>query len=77
MVDKAEQLLLDMGLKQVRVRIHKDMARIEVMPNDIEKIVQKENREKISRAFKEYGFSYVTLDLDGYRQGSMNNFKDI
>ena len=74
MVDKAEQLLLDMGLRQVRVRIHGDIARIEVEPQEIEKIAQKENREKISQAFKEYGFSYVTLDLDGYRMGSMNKF---
>ena len=74
MVDKAEQLLLDMGLKQVRVRIHKDIARIEVEPSEIENVVKKENREKISKAFKEYGFSYVTLDLDGYRTGSMNKF---
>ena len=74
MVDKAEQLLLDMGLKQVRVRIHNNMARIEVMPEDIMEIAKKENREKISKEFKEYGFSYVTLDLDGYRMGSMNNF---
>ena len=74
MVDKAEQLLLDMGLKQVRVRIHNNIARIEVMPEDIMEIAKKENREKISKEFKEYGFSYVTLDLDGYRMGSMNNF---
>ena len=55
MVDKAEQLLLDMGLKQVRVRIHNNMARIEVMPEDIMEIAKKENREKISKEFKEYG----------------------
>ena len=74
-VDKAEQLLLDMGLKQVRVRIHgEDMARIEIEPNEIEKIAQKENREKIIKFFKEYGFSYITLDLEGYRMGSMNKF---
>ena len=71
-VDKAEQLLLDMGFKQVRVRIHKDIARIEVMPEDIEKMAKKESREKISKALKEYGFAYVTLDLEGYRTGSMN-----
>lgn len=74
MVDKAEQLLLDMGLKQVRVRIHGKLARIEVEPQEIEKIAKEENRVKISKAFKEYGFSYVTLDLEGYRTGSMNNF---
>ncbi len=76
MVDKAEQFLLDMGLRQVRVRIHKDIARIEVIPEDIAKMAQKENREKIVNALKEYGFSYVTLDLEGYRTGSMNLFKE-
>ena len=72
MVDKAEQLLLDMGFTQVRVRIHGSMARIEVEPDEISRVVEKENREKISTAFKEFGFSYVTLDLLGYRTGSMN-----
>ena len=50
------------------------MSEIDVMPNCIELIAKEENREKISKAFKEYGFSYVTLDLEGYRMGSMNNF---
>lgn len=72
MVDRAEQLLLDMGFRQVRVRIHGDMARIEVEPSEIERIAEKTNREKIAAAFKQYGFSYVTLDLIGYRTGSMN-----
>lgn len=75
MVDKAEQLLLDMGLKQVRVRIHGNMARIEVLPTEIEKIAKEENRKKISEEFKKYGFTYVTLDLEGYRMGSMNKFE--
>ena len=72
MVDKAEQLLLDMGFKQVRVRIHDKTARIEVMPYDIERIAMKENRELIVTEFKKYGFAYVSLDLQGYRTGSMN-----
>lgn len=72
MVDKAEQLLLDMGFKQFRVRIHENIARIEVLPEDVEKIAKKENRDIISKEFKKYGFSYVTLDLEGYRTGSMN-----
>lgn len=72
MVDKAEQLLLDMGFRQVRVRIHGNIARIEVEPGEISRIAEKENRERIAAAFKEYGFSYVTLDLTGYRTGSMN-----
>ena len=72
MVDKAEQLLLDMGFKQVRVRIHKDIARIEVLPVDISKIAEEENRKKIADEFRKIGFLYVTLDLEGYKTGSMN-----
>lgn len=70
MVDKAEQLLLDLGFYQVRVRIHGLMARIEVMPDEFEKIIK--NRDVIYNELKEYGFSYVTMDLRGYRTGSMN-----
>lgn len=72
MVDKAEQLLLDMGFRQVRVRIHGNIARIEVETDEIARIAERENRERISAALKDYGFSYVTLDLAGYRTGSMN-----
>ena len=70
MVDKAEQLLLDLGFHQVRVRIHEMMARIEVEPGEFSKVP--ENREKITKEFKTYGFTYVTMDLTGYRTGSMN-----
>lgn len=70
MVDKAEQLLLDLGFYQVRVRIHGNIARIEVMPEEFEKILA--NREEIAVKFKQYGFTYVTMDLTGYRTGSMN-----
>lgn len=70
MVDKAEQLLLDLGFHQLRVRIHGTIARIEVLPDEFEKLLQ--NRTQIVTAFKGYGFSYVTMDLQGYRTGSMN-----
>ena len=70
MVDKAEQLLLDLGFHQLRVRIHGTIARIEVLPDEFEKLLQ--NRTQIVTAFKDYGFSYVTMDLQGYRTGSMN-----
>lgn len=72
MVDKAEQLLLDMGFHQVRVRIHGMMARIEIEPAQFPKLMDDENRRYIAEKFKEYGFTYVTLDLMGYRMGSMN-----
>ena len=76
MVDKAEQLLLDMGFHQVRVRIHGNIARIEVLPDEITKIVEEGNRTKIANQLKSYGFDYVTLDLLGYRTGSMNETLD-
>jgi uncharacterized protein len=72
MVDRAEQLLLDMGFHQIRVRIHDRLARIEVMPEEFEKLIEKDNRERIVRELKSYGFTYVSMDLSGYRMGSMN-----
>ena len=71
-VEKAEQWLLDSGmeLKQLRVRSHGDMARIEVPPGDIPRLAARAG--EIAAAFKEFGFAYVTLDLRGYRTGSMN-----
>ena len=70
MVDRAEQLLLDLGFHQVRVRIHGQLARIETDPAEFEKLLSE--REKVTSAFRDYGFSYVTMDLTGYRTGSMN-----
>lgn len=72
MVDKAEQLLLDLGFTQVRVRFHKDIARIEINQDQFEKILDTEIREKIYKEFKNIGFMYTTLDLKGYRTGSLN-----
>lgn len=71
MVDKAEQLLLDLGFHQVRVRIHDgNLARIEVDESDLGKVL--EHRKEISEKFKSYGFTYVSMDLTGYKTGSMN-----
>ena len=70
MVEKAEQLLLDYGFHQLRVRIHGKLARIEVMPEEFEKLLAV--REEVTAKFKSYGFTYVTMDLLGYRMGSMN-----
>lgn len=72
MADRAEQLLLDMGFKQLRVRIHGNMARIEVLPDEFIKLTEEKNRIKIVNELKSYGFTYVTMDLKGYRTGSMN-----
>ena len=71
-VEKAEQWLLDagLGLTQLRVRSHGDMARIEVPLGDIPRLAAR--AVEIAAAFKDFGFAYVTLDLRGYRTGSMN-----
>jgi uncharacterized protein len=72
MVDKAEKFLLDMGLKQVRVRHHGGLARIETDEAGFLILVDGENRKRIYERIKGYGFTYVSVDLLGYRVGSMN-----
>ncbi|MDR1350129.1 MAG: ATP-dependent sacrificial sulfur transferase LarE [Zoogloeaceae bacterium] len=72
MIDHAEQFLLDLGLKQVRVRLHGTLARIETDGEGMERLMAAANRESVYKALKEYGFTYVSLDLLGYRTGSMN-----
>lgn len=73
MVEKAEQLLLDYGFRQVRVRIHGNLARIEVLPEQFDKLMEEKVRADVVAKLKEYGFLYVTMDLAGYRMGSMND----
>lgn len=77
MVDQAEQLLLDLGFSQVRVRIHGTIARIELLPQEFPKLMEEATREQVNQAFRSYGFSYVALDLQGYRTGSMNETLDL
>lgn len=77
MVDKAEQLLLDMGFHQLRVRIHGDLARIELIPEEFPKFMEEATRNTVYDKFKEYGFTYVALDIKGYRTGSMNETLNV
>lgn len=72
MVDKAEQLLLDLGFHQLRVRIHGKMARIELEPSEFGRFMEEPVRTRVYQELKALGFTYVTLDLGGYRTGSMN-----
>lgn len=72
MVDQAEQLLLDLGFHQVRVRIHGMIARIEIDPGEFEKLMAEDVRKTVCVKLRALGFTYVTLDLLGYRTGSMN-----
>ncbi len=69
-IEAAEEALQDQGFSQVRVRVHGDVARIEVPPDELERLVAM--RDGVTAAFREIGFSYVALDLAGYRSGSMD-----
>jgi uncharacterized protein len=70
-LDGCERLLRELGFRQFRVRHHDTVARIEVEPADLLRVV--EHRERINARFKELGYTYVTLDLEGYRSGKMND----
>jgi uncharacterized protein len=69
-VDRAEDLLVGLGLGQLRVRHHGDTARIEVEPVDFARVI--ESREVVVDGLQRLGYRYVTLDLAGFRSGSMN-----
>ena len=71
-IDKAEDYLKSLGLITLRVRHHGDTARIEVPPQDIPKITEESARKKIVEKFKQIGFKYISLDLQGFRSGSLN-----
>ncbi len=70
MVDRAERFLIKRGFRQVRVRIHDRLARIEVEPQDLDRLMA--IRAELIERFQLLGFQYITLDLQGYRTGSMN-----
>lgn len=69
-VEKSEEYIKKLGFRQVRVRTHEDIARIEVEPDEIIKIVEK--KDKITYKLLSFGYKFVTLDLIGYKSGSMN-----
>ena len=72
MIDRAEQFLIERGFFEERVRMHGNIARIEVPSADIPRLASDEVREAVYDEFKKLGFLFVTLDLKGYRTGSMN-----
>ena len=69
-IEEGEKFLISLGFKIVRIREHEEIARIEVDKQKIEKLVKM--REKIAKKLKTLGYKYITVDLDGYRSGSMN-----
>ncbi len=71
-IDESEQLLFSLGFKQVRVRHHGNLARIEVAPGEMDKLLTQDVREAVCDGIKKAGFTYITVDIQGYRTGSMN-----
>lgn len=74
-IEEAEKFLSNLGLDQLRVRYHNEIARIEVPKENFSKILKQS--KKITKKFKEIGFNYVTIDLEGYRTGSLNEVLKI
>ena len=72
MIEKAENIFFDKGYPGTRVRVHDDIARIECLPGSMEKIIYDPEREQIVMELKKTGFRYISLDLEGYRTGSLN-----
>ena len=71
-VEKGEEALHELGFRQVRVRHHENLVRIEIAPEELPRALTPEMARKFVDIFKPLGFSFVTLDLEGYRQGSLN-----
>jgi uncharacterized protein len=71
-VDRGEEILREMGFREFRVRHHDNLVRLEIAPAELDRALQKEIVEALALRFRELGFKYVTLDLQGYRSGSMN-----
>ena len=71
-IAKAEEFLHDLGIRQLRVRHHDTVARIEVEPADFLTLTEEDIRARVTDYFRSIGYSYVTLDLEGFRSGSLN-----
>jgi uncharacterized protein len=71
-IDRAEDALRELGYRQVRVRHHGDLARVELAPEELPRALDLTQTQAISRTLHDLGFRWVSLDLDGYRTGSLN-----
>src|SRR5580700_8368051 len=72
-VERAEAALRELGFRQFRVRAHGELARIELAQDELSRVLEREMSERIARGVKNAGFTFVTIDLEGYRQGSLNS----
>lgn len=71
-IEQGEEAIRALGFKQFRVRFHGDLARIEIAKDELPRALKLEMAQELTKIFKQLGFLYVTLDLEGYRQGSLN-----
>lgn len=76
-IDRGEEILREFGFKEFRVRHHDQLVRLEIAPAEMDRVLRKELIEELARRFRELGFKYVTLDLQGFRSGSMNEVLSI
>src|SRR5260370_1191840 len=72
LIERGEEAFRELGFRQFLVRLHDKLARVEIAPEEMERAFSKETGAAISQALKRAGFTYVALDLEGYRQGSLN-----
>jgi uncharacterized protein len=72
LVERGEAAMRDLGFRQFRVRLHEKLARVEIAPEEMPRAMSAEMAARIAAALKAAGFTYVALDLEGYRQGSLN-----
>lgn len=75
-VERGEKILRDLGFKEFRVRIHGELVRLEIAPDEMERALPKQMIDLMADSFRRLGFRYVTLDLHGYRTGAMNEILD-
>ena len=71
-IERGETFLRELGFRQFRLRVHGELARIEIAPDELDAALNRETFQRISTCLTEFGFTYVTLDLEGYRSGSLN-----
>ncbi len=76
-VDRGEQILREFGFREFRVRHHDTLVRLEIAPAELDRALDKEVIEQLAKRFRELGFKYVTLDLEGFRSGSLNEVLPI
>lgn len=76
-VDRGEEILRELGFREFRVRHHDNLVRLEIAPAEMERALRIEVVEELARRFRELGFKFVTLDLQGFRSGAMNEVLDL